>query len=159
MSNSVYYVYGGIEESDLEPVTESPRIFYIEDRSGRGVCSGATVKKALENAVGKTSLQNLNLDGLDLRCVDLRNVDLSGSTFRNADLQGAKLNRAKLRGCDFYRAHMKKTDLREAELEDASFHFASLDRTYFKRAYLLGATFDGENHICSKLAAVILSLT
>lgn len=80
------------------------------------------------------SLEDMHLDGAELKGLDLGGMDFEGATLRHADLEGAMLA-----GADFEGADLTGTDFKGADLSGGDFHDARLSRAEFDGANLRGA--------------------
>lgn len=111
----------------------------------------------------RANLQDVNLQGADLRYVNLARANLEGADLRYASLQGASLYGASLQdanlryanliGASLYGANLHGADLRHANLQDvnlqsvnligADLRYAGLQRANLTRANLRGANLIG----------------
>lgn len=90
---------------------------------GEFICEGATVLKAVEQAVqDRISLSCANLDGADLRGANLVGADMKCVTLKGANLEGADLS-----GVD-----LCISDLRDAKLAGADFIDTNIDGVQFE---------------------------
>ena len=85
------------------------------------------------NALPFVPLNNLNLDGANLREANLQGANLRGANLRGANLRGADLSKANLNG-----ANLSGAKLGEANLSGASLLLASLNKAYLFKASLSG---------------------
>ena len=99
------------------------------------------------------SLQNSNLNRMNLELAELANENLMGTSLRHTDLRsanlrGANLSNADLRGADLSGAHLDGANLTctkmvRVNLSGATLDGACLDRTNMSKAYVWGVSMRG----------------
>ena len=95
-----------------------------------------------------TSLEDVNLSGLDLSGANLSNTSFHRANFSGVNLKGSSLRNFRCNNCDFSGANLQRSDLYKAKFESTNLSGANLRgiRTYqtaFSYANLTGADFRG----------------
>jgi uncharacterized protein YjbI with pentapeptide repeats len=80
------------------------------------------------------NLQDVNLEGADMRAVDARGVNFSRSNLRYADFRGAQVQQA-----NFQRANLYGCKMQGIEAQMADFRGADMRQTNMSGAYIDGA--------------------
>jgi hypothetical protein len=84
-------------------------------------------------------LQDIQLDGAELRRASFGAADLRGARLREASMQDATLESANLRGADLRDADLNGANLVDADLTDAGLQHSNLHGASFSKADLRGA--------------------
>jgi hypothetical protein len=113
-------------------------------------------KDALEAAIQDNAcLENINLDGLNLRNITLDETTLSGASFVGTNLQGANLSDTKMTSCRFINTDLTSACLAESQMTDCVFDHAEFGNTLiencvFYRCEFVGASSFNLNFMTTK---------
>ena len=110
------------------------------------------------------NLDNLDLSGANLECVDLhcaslRGTKLCGARLRSADLDHCKLEGADLRSSDLTGASMRNAQLQKASLWDAALRSVNLSGSNMEGVMLHGAVLQGTDLLGVNLTRARMSGT
>ena len=121
----------------------------VQDCGEEKDCEG--LSEALERLVNSNkNLQSYELNNVDLEGANLKGADLTLTDLKNANLEGVKLQRAKLKGvrlqeANLQSANLQKADLGGTELQGANLQNANLQKAELRRTKLEGANLQGAN--------------
>jgi hypothetical protein len=96
------------------------------------------------------NLQDVNLEGADMRAVDARGVNFSRSNLRYADFRGAQVQQA-----NFQRANLYGAKMQGIEAQMADFRGADLRQTNMSGAYMDGAMMPSLSTVKEELELVL----
>ena len=121
----------------------------VQECGGKEDCEG--LSKALERLVNSDKnvksykLDNVDLEGANLKGAELNLTDLKNANLEEVQLQGANLKGVRLQGANLQNANLQNADLGGTELQGANLQNASLQNAELRRTKLQGANLDNVN--------------